>query len=210
VAWAAPVVGYFLDHDNFAHSSGTPNTPTWHLANYTAHMKYVYAMQNLTFGADGGLTAACEAKHADAPHLCFMSPHMVDVVKAPLYIFNSKYDEWQLAEILQTNWETAPEQAAVRQYGVDFLSQLTALRANAKNGGFITSCICHACQWADLTPSTGSNVTSYDYYVKWANDPKWPSSPEPVTIDARGPNGGGDIALSSCKPFPPSPPLVEA
>ena len=90
VAWAAPVVGYFLDHDNFAHSSGTPNTPSFTHANYTTWMKYVYAMQNLTFGADGGLTAACEAKHADAPHLCFMSPHMVDVVKAPLYIFNSK------------------------------------------------------------------------------------------------------------------------
>ena len=33
-------------------------------------------MQNQTFGGDGGLTAACEAKHPDEPWLCFMSPHM--------------------------------------------------------------------------------------------------------------------------------------
>ena len=165
-----------------------------------------------------------------------------------------RYDAWQLANELQTDWGTKPEQeagtprapshspphshpshkpphgptvhahrethrhvhascifaSAVRQYGVDFLSQLTALQANPKNGGFITSCICHGCPWADLTPSTGSKVTTYDYYIKWANDPKWPSSSEPVTIDARGPNGGGDITFSECSPFPPSPPLVEA
>merc|ERR1712129_303646 len=42
---AAPVVGYFLDHDNYAHSA----------SNYTAWMKYIYHMQNLPFGPDGGL-----------------------------------------------------------------------------------------------------------------------------------------------------------
>ena len=56
-AWAAPVVGYFLDHDNFGHTTGVPNTPSWADANYTAKMQYIYGMQNLTFGADGGLTA---------------------------------------------------------------------------------------------------------------------------------------------------------
>ena len=29
-------------------------------------------MQNLTFGSDGGLTKACQVKHPDEPHLCFM------------------------------------------------------------------------------------------------------------------------------------------
>ena len=36
---AAPVVGYFLDHDNFGHTSGLPNTPTWGKENYTGWMK---------------------------------------------------------------------------------------------------------------------------------------------------------------------------
>eukprot|EP01051_Picozoa_sp_SAG22_P001898 SAG22_NODE_78_length_22065_cov_7.473095_17_plen_365_part_00 len=47
---AAPVVGYFLDHGNFKHTTGEPNTPTWHQANYTTWMRYIYKMQNLTFG----------------------------------------------------------------------------------------------------------------------------------------------------------------
>merc|ERR1712032_420780 len=47
---AAPNVGYFLDHDNFRHDSN----------NYTAYMKYIYHMQNLTFGAGGGLMPSCQ------------------------------------------------------------------------------------------------------------------------------------------------------
>ena len=58
----------------------SPNSGKWAApgtgANYTYWMKYIYTMQNLTFGSDGGLTAACQAKHPTEPHLCFMSPHM--------------------------------------------------------------------------------------------------------------------------------------
>jgi hypothetical protein len=78
---AAPVVGYFLDHDNYKHTTGTPNTPSWNQANYTTWMRYIYRMQNLTFGADGGLTAACRSLHPTEPGLCFMSPHVVPVIK---------------------------------------------------------------------------------------------------------------------------------
>ena len=57
-------------------------------------------MQNLTFGGDGGLTKACEDKHPDAPWLCFMSPHMQDIIATPFFVFNSKYDARQLAHII--------------------------------------------------------------------------------------------------------------
>ena len=75
----APVVGFFLDHSNFANKSATT---------YTAEMHYLFDMQNLTFGSDGGMTQACHAKHPTEPWLCFMSPHMFDVVKTPLFVFN--------------------------------------------------------------------------------------------------------------------------
>merc|ERR1719478_2036907 len=46
---AAPVVGYFLDHDNFKHTDGFPggpNTPQWAApgtgANYTEWMRYIF------------------------------------------------------------------------------------------------------------------------------------------------------------------------
>ena len=141
---AAPIVGYFLDHDNFAHNSASakPNDPSWKHANYTTWMKYIYSMQNLTFGADGGLMAACQAKHPTEPWLCFMSPHMNDVIETPFFMFNSKYDAWQLGNEFQSQWTTKAEQAGVLQYGKDFLTQLAPVTAvrKKKNGGMITSC----------------------------------------------------------------------
>jgi hypothetical protein len=48
---------------NFAHDG----------ANYTNKMKWIYNMQNLTFGADGALKPACQSKFPADPHYCFMS-----------------------------------------------------------------------------------------------------------------------------------------
>jgi hypothetical protein len=85
---ALPEVGYFQDQDNFGHTTGFPggpNTPQWAMpgtgANYSSWIRYIYAMQNLTFGADGGLAEACHDNHPGDPHLCFMAPHMADTIK---------------------------------------------------------------------------------------------------------------------------------
>ena len=84
---AAPVVGYFLDHDNYVHDSN----------NYTNRMAYIYNMQNLTFGDDGGLMEACQKAYAaEDSYYCFMSPHMQKVIKTPFFMFNSKFDAWQV------------------------------------------------------------------------------------------------------------------
>ena len=50
-------------------------------ANYSSWIRYIYSMQNLTFGAEGGLAEACRDKHPDDPHVCFMAPHMADTIK---------------------------------------------------------------------------------------------------------------------------------
>jgi hypothetical protein len=87
----APVVGFFLDHANFANSTA---------ASYTTQMAYIYHMQNLTFGSDGGLMDSCKAAFPKTPHYCFMSPHMQRFVKTPFFVFNSRFDLWQLSNIL--------------------------------------------------------------------------------------------------------------
>ena len=206
---AAPVVGYFLDHDNYAHTTGFPggpNTPQWSTpgkgANYTEWMKYIYTMQNLTFGADGGLTEKCLREHPDAPHLCFMSPHMQDVIETPFFMFNSKYDAWQLGNEFQSNWVTADEQKGVLQYGEDFLAQLAPVHRNGSpHGGMITSCICHGCPWGDLVLE-GKN--SYQYYADWFYG-KTAGGAASMHIDPSLPNGNGALAggpFQSCKSFP--------
>ena len=102
---AAPVVGFFLDHPNHNHTA----------ENYTAWMAYIYGMQNLTFGGDGGLMPECRVAFPDTPYYCFMAPHMQQFVKTPYFMFNSKYDWWQVLNILQLHepFATPAEQHAV-------------------------------------------------------------------------------------------------
>lgn len=203
---AAPVVGYFLDADNFKHTNGNesghggPNTLEWSTpgtgANYTTWMKYIYTMQNLTFGGDGGLTHACQEKYPESPHLCFMSPHMSEVVDTPLFMFNSRFDAWQLENEFQSKWVTPEEQAGVIEYGSNFLTQLAPLQAVGKHGGMITSCICHGCPWPDLVLD---NRSSYQHYADWFYGKA--TGQDAFHIDMRDPNGNGTFTFSQCAKF---------
>jgi len=179
----APVVGYFLDHDNFQKTGN----------NYTAWMKYIYHMQNLTFGSDGGLMPACQKAFPEDPHYCFMSPHMQQFIMTPFFVFNSKYDAWQLANELQTNWVTPQQREAVVQYGVDFMTQFKPVQSEPANGAMITSCICHGCPWNNLVLE---DKNSYQHYSAWfVGNTTGASS---IHIDDRLPNGNGTIVNPSC------------
>jgi len=184
---AAPVVGYFLDHDNFKHDDN----------NYTAWMKYIHHMQNLTSGVDGGLLPACERANPEEKHYCFMSPHMQQFIQTPFFVFNSKYDSWQLGNELQTKWDTAEEQAAVIQYGEDFLEQFKPVQTESQNGAMITSCICHGCPWTQLELE---GKTSYQHYADWYYGKT--SGNAAIHIDPRHPNGDGSLDFKQCSAFP--------
>lgn len=97
---AAPVVGYFLDHANYAQlhppsptlkNSGSSQMTYPHTGNYSEWMKTVFSDQNVT----AALLPQCVAAFPDQPHLCFMSPHAVRFVEQPFFMFNSKFDAWQ-------------------------------------------------------------------------------------------------------------------
>merc|ERR1712039_221854 len=163
-------------------------------------MKYIYHMQNLTFGSDGGLTKQCQEEQVQAgrdPALCFMSPHMQDTIKTPFFVFNSKYDAWQLGNEFQSPWTTKAEQEGVIQYGKDFMRQFRPVMKSAKNGAFITSCICHGCPWPTLTLE---GKTTYQHYAAWMDGNT--TGATSIHIDTRLPNGGGEITDPSCQKFP--------
>jgi len=186
---AAPVVGYFLDHADYAKDDQS----------YTDWMKYIYHMQNLTFGSDGGLMETCQKAFPQSPHYCFMSPHMQQFIETPFFMFNSKYDAWQLGNELRTpdkNWVKKPEQAAVLQYGQDFLRDYKPVTENKQNGAMITSCICHGCSW-DTLEVAGKN--SYQHYASWFFNV---SSQSNFWVDTAGPNGDGTFKDPRCAPFP--------
>ena len=189
---AVPFTGFFLDHANLKNDSAT---------SYPAKMKYVYRMQNLTFSTPnansrgGGLSAACEAHHPQQPWLCFMSPHMAGFIKTPFFMFNSRYDQWQLANINQAGWTTPGEKAAVIRYGADFLTQWRAAIV-PPNGAMITTCICHACNWTSFVLG-GKN--SYRHYADWVTGKTQGNAS--LHVDLRAPNGGGTMVGPHCAPF---------
>ena len=69
-----------------------------------------------------------------------------------------------------------------------------------KNGGMITSCICHGCPWQALVLN---GKTSYQHYADWFYGKT--SGAASMHIDPRTPNGDGTLsggAFSSCAYFP--------
>ncbi len=87
-------------------------------------------------------------------------------------------------------------------YGVDFLAQLDALRADPKNGAFITSCICHGCPWSDPAALNIDNKSVYQHYAAWAAGET--SGADSIHIDTRGPNGDNQITSKSCATWKPA------
>ena len=68
----------------------------------------------------------------------------------------------------------------------------------ARNGAFITSCICHGCPWEQLALE---NRTSYEHYAAWYEG----SAGTHVHVDDGPPNGGGALQRqfpTYCLPFP--------
>ena len=187
-AHAAPVVGYFLDH-------GTAKGPADYPQSYPGRMKYVFGMQGV--GASGAIPDACLRAFSSDPHLCFLAPHLVPYVETPLFAFNSFVDQWQLQNELQSGWATKEQQDAVVAYGRDFLGALGALAGKRGSGAFITSCICHGCEWDKLALQ---GKTAYQWYAAWAAG-RLPG-PDAVVKDGRGPNGDGAIQLPTCAAFP--------
>jgi len=178
---AVPEVGFFLDHPDMKHDTHS----------FTDNMKYVYSMQNLTFGADGGLESACQALFPDSPHLCFMSPHMQQVVQTPFFILNSRFDAWHLDNILMP---TGPGPGffvhqAILDFGHDFLVEFAPVEKEPRHGAFITTCIGHMfIPWKYLELD---GKRAYEHLADWY----WgkTTGAAAIAIDTRGPSGDGTL-----------------
>ena len=64
-------------------------------------------------------------------------------------------------------------------------------QAHGRNGAFVTTCICHGCDWTDLEID---GKTSYHHYAQWMQSVGRPGTAgEHVHVDHRPPNGGGKL-----------------
>jgi hypothetical protein len=242
---ALPVVGYFLDHPEM--SGGSPD--------YPATMEYVRVMQNITAAPGGALSPRCLAAYPTDQWKCLMSPYAQRFMNTPFFMFNSKFDFWQLGCILDvgcmcprntsqlsnqcapgpsTCWSNpaprnssstgyfsqsqqlqqlqqlhatgastpivgkncnASQRAAILAYGGSFISSLAPVLTEPKNGAFITSCICHACNWGKLAIR---GKVAFGHFSDWYYGRT--SGATARALDPRGPNGDGDLERSKKEP----------
>ena len=87
------------------------------------------------------------------------------------------------------------QQKAIAQYGHDFLADLTPVLAMPANGAFITSCICHGCDFNNLGWA-GKNARQHYMYSDWYNGRVRGKK----TVDTRGPNGDGALTPTGREP----------
>eukprot|EP00659_Diplonema_papillatum_P011358 gene11358-17474_t len=76
-----PTCGFFIDHGNDGYK---PPSVT-----YPSRMQAVFEMQN----ASSSLSPECQK---DLGWQCIMAPHAVKYIKTPMFISQSRFDQWQL------------------------------------------------------------------------------------------------------------------
>jgi hypothetical protein len=126
-----PDSGYFLDYD----STGR--------VKYATDMRWVFTQQNCTSGVNQDCIAAHQA--GGDTYLCFFAEHTTPYIKTPIFPLQSRYDSWQVGNILGTN-----ETAAVNTYGTLFAQRFQAVEKNPNNGYFFDSCYHHCGEWDSI------------------------------------------------------------
>ena len=87
------------------------------------------------------------------------------------------------------------QRGAVLYYGEAFLQALAPVDEEPRNGYFITSCICHSCDWAQLARGGKSAL---GHYSDWFHGRSVASGAR--TVDPRGPNGDGALGRGVREP----------
>ena len=160
------------------------------------------------------MSVDCLAAYSETPELCFLAPYMQAYIQTPFFMFNSKYDAWQIREILEVPcfdaWAThsncsASDQAAILQYGADFMSNFDGegtgvpVEGHGRNGAFVTSCIMHGALMCDADISI-NNLTALAAYARWFDGRT--QGVASFHIDPGLPNGGGTYPRTQCFHFP--------
>ncbi|KAJ9467000.1 Pectin acetylesterase 3 [Diplonema papillatum] len=217
---AAPMSGFFLDHDSVY---GVPA--------YETEMKNIHLISNASAG--GGLNAACVEHYAPSGEdwKCNFAQYTYDFIDTPLFVLNSGLDAWQTKCIVtaaipygfpnQTNngngqcnqgsyaaCERAPdtqcnatEIVQMNQYTTDFMAALSNSTDSRQNGhgSFIHSCHTHCEAQNDDYFATFAvdGVTMRGAVFQW-----WSSSNEPSSKHSYAPclRKTGNVADRQCNP----------
>ncbi len=136
-------------------------------------MQYVFQMQN----AGILLSTTCLQTYG---WRCIMAPYAAQFISTPWFMFQSRYDQWQLSKELfmpcivsqpfspPYNKSTCNDTdvANIQSYGVDFLAQFGKVMnmQGTKNGAFLDACIIHGTTDSQIDGMI--NQDAFDYWLK--------------------------------------------
>ena len=143
-----------------------PTNKNSNMCNATGDFFSVVALQNAT----GSLSPECRAAQggAGSEWRCFMAQVATPFVRAPLFVWQSKFDHFQLSAFLSVDcsfaqaynppWLPAPvcsrnNTEAILAYGAYFMSTIAPLIAapGPHRGLYLTSCVLHGMDFNYLT-----------------------------------------------------------
>lgn len=166
-AAGVPQCGFFPSYNS---SCEGPRPSIW--CNATDQFRATFELQN----ASGAMPAGCVADHAAEPWRCFLAPTATPYVNAPLFVWQSKFDHFQLndfADLACTNAQaynppwvgnvtcSPHDSAAVAAYGELFMAQFQpVIDAPAPHRAvFLTSCVLHGMDY-NCKSATSWGVTA--------------------------------------------------
>ncbi|XP_065888301.1 uncharacterized protein [Dysidea avara] len=152
--------GYFID---------VPNTHGQHVSQ--DHGKYIFKMQN----ASGGMNQDCIAANSKTNEewKCGSVQFSYQYIKSPIFTYNSAFDTWQLANILELGClppKCSEEQMKqLEHYGQEFMAAVSPAIQSPTNGAFIDSCLihCQSLSTASWTKFKVDNQTVGDTFYAW-------------------------------------------
>lgn len=149
---AIPEVGFFLDAESVDGTNG-----------YTPMYQNVAAMQNITTGAFEQVNPACMAAlPPDSRWQCFMAEFTYPFIKTPIFIQNSKLDNWQLRNILAADVPSCTPQSCELHADTGMVNCASAPATNCTPTEFIAF-QGYAVQFMSaLSQSLASNVNAFN------------------------------------------------
>jgi len=142
-----PDSGYFLDY----------NSPNY-AKQYSTDMRWVFQQHNVS----SGVNQKCILTQKPLSD-CIFAEHTVPYITTPFFPLQSRYDSWQLDNILGTK----NNDTLVNNYGQLFDQRFMPVSKLAVNGYFLDSCYHHCAEWNSIRIQ---NQLSSTAMMSWYND----------------------------------------
>jgi len=129
--------------------------------NFLGYMTWGYHYFNVSMGLNSDCVAAYASKPAES-YKCYFAQYTSPFIRTPIFILQSRYDAWQVPNILGTS-----NVAAVNQFGANLTADVTNnLLTLPRAGAWLDSCYHHCGGWPGITIGNFDMATAFEAFYK--------------------------------------------